>query len=135
MTAKEFLQQAYYAHQEVDIKLEQITRLQALATRTTSTLKEMPGEKRACSVVESAVIALEEKTARLADEVKRLIEVNDKIAALIARVENPQERIILKYRYLCFMPWATISFLLKASERKVFLLHSQALKNFSSVLQ
>ena len=135
MTAKEFLKQAYYVHQEIEIKLEQISRLQSLATRTTSTLKEMPGASRAVSVVENAVMAIEENTTQLAEELNRLVEVYEKITNRIARMENPQERIILKYRYLCFLPWTTISFLLKSSERKIFLLHNQALKNFSTCLQ
>ena len=133
MTAKEFLQQAYYAQQEIDMKLEQITRLQSLATKTTTTLKFLPGGKCASSTVESAVIAIEEKVSLLAVEIQKLISVNEEIAEHISRIENPLERLILKYRYLCFLPWATIAYLLKASERKIFLVHNQALKNFSAV--
>lgn len=135
MNPKEFLQQAYYAQREVDIKLEQIIRLQSLATKTTSTLKNVPCGKSLCSVVENAVTSIEEQTTRLANEVKKMLEVIEKISATISLVENPQERIILKYRYLCCLPWATIAFLVKASERNVFLIHNQALKNFSNVLQ
>lgn len=135
MTPKEFLQQAYYAQQEIEIKLEQIARLQALATRTTKTLKDVPTGKGTSSVIESAIVAISEQTARLADEIKHLVKVNEEVAARIMQVKNPQEQMILKYRYLCFLPWASISYLLKSSERSVFLLHQKALRKFSEVLQ
>ena len=135
MTSKEFLQQAYYAQQEINIKLEQIARLQALATRTTTTLKDVPIGKGTSSVIECAIVEMSEQIACLADEIKQLVKVSEEVAARIARVKNLQEQMILKYRYLCFLPWATISNLLKSSERTIFLLHQKALKNFSEVLQ
>ena len=135
MTSKEFLQQVYYAQQEINIKLEQIARLQALATRTTTTLKDVPTGKGTSSVIECAIVEVSEQTARLADEIKQLVKVSKEVAARIARVKNLQEQIILEYRYLCFLPWATISYLLNSSERTIFLLHQKALKNFSEVLQ
>ena len=131
MTAKEFLQQAYYAQQEVDMKLEQIERLQSLATRTTTVFKNTPsGSACADSKIETAVIRIQEQINRLATELAELLNVTEKVSAAIAQVKNPVEKKILKYRYLCFFSWKQISLLMKTSLRQIYRLHSQALENF-----
>lgn len=131
MTAKEFLQQAYIAHGEIEIKLEQINRLQAVATRTTTTLKSTPcGSSVSGSKIETAVVAIQQEIDRLADEVKNLLAINKQVQTAIKAVENPTERKILEYRYLCFFSWQQISLLMKTSPRQIFRIHTEALRNF-----
>ena len=134
MTAKEFLQQAYYAQQEVDMKLEQIERLQLLATRTTTVFKSVPsGSACADSKIEMAVIRIQEQINRLTAELTELLNVTEKVSAAIAQVKNPAEKKILKYRYLCFFSWKQISLLMKTGQSNIFKLHATALKNFPAV--
>lgn len=133
MTAKEFLQQAYYAQQEIEMNLEQITRLQSLAARTTTVLKSTPvGSAKSNSRIESAVISIQEQANRLADEVTELLKITEKVSAAIAHVKNPVEQKILKYRYLCFFSWKQISLIMKTSQSNIFKLHANALKIFSA---
>ena len=135
MTAKEYLQQAYIAHGELEIKLEQINRLQALATRTTTTLKSTPcGSSVSGSKIESAVIRIQEEMDWLAGEVQDLLAIQENVSTAIKHVENFAERKILEYRYLCFFSWQQISLLMKISRRQLYRLHTQALENFSLVL-
>ena len=133
MTAKDFLQQAYIAHQEVELKLEEIEKLRSLSTRTTSKISSVPirGSVNG-SRIENAVALIEEQADRLADEVLKLLEINKSVANAIAQVKNPSERAILEYRYLCFFSWQQISALMKTSTRQIYRLHNQALKNFSA---
>lgn len=134
MTAKEFLQQAYFAQQEVDLKLEQIARLESLATRTTSTIKFAPNSSdTANSKIEKAVIEMQGQKERLADEVTELLKIMDRVSTAIAKIKNPSEKRILKYRYLCFLSWNQISVLTKMSTSNIFKLHNLALQNFSFV--
>ena len=133
MTAKEFLQQAFVAHREIELRLERITTLQSLATRTTTVMRTAPGGNNPFrSRVESAVIQIQELTERLADEVTRLIEVTKKISAAIAQVPNADERAILEYRYLCFFSWAQIAAVMKTGTRQIFRSHHSALKFLSA---
>lgn len=133
MTAKEFLQQAYYAQQEVEFKLEEIARLECLATRTTATLKSTPsGSNAATSKIETAVAKMEDQRTRLAEEVTELLKITEEVADAINKVQNYAEKQILKYRYLRFYDWKQISILMKMSSRQLYRLHSQALENFGS---
>ena len=132
MTAKEFLQQVYIANKEIDAKLEQIARLQSLATRTTSTIKNVPGGSSVTnSRIENSVVMIHEKTAQLSTELTRLLEVSEKVAATIAAVRNAKERMILEYRYLCFFSWEAIAKIIDISLSTVFKIHNKALKKIS----
>ena len=133
MTAKDFLQQAFVAHKEIEVQLERLTTWQALATRTTTVIRTAPGGNHAFgSRIENAVIKMQELTDSLADEIARLIEVTKKISAAIAQV--PNERAVLEFRYLCFFSWPQIAAVMKMGIATVFRLHSSALKNFRAVI-
>lgn len=133
MTEREFLQQVFHAYQDADSKLEQMARLQALATRTTTVIHDTPcGDSAGLkSRVEQAIIAIEGQSEHLADEIKRLLDVRREVAEAIAQVSDPTERRILEYRYLAFLSWKEISHAMKIGLRYTYMLHERALKNFS----
>ena len=132
MSAKEFLQQAYEAHKEMEVKLEQLERLRSLAVSTTSRIhaavpiKGSKGDSR----IEKAVALIDEQTNRLADDIINLMEINKAVATAIAQVKSVSERAVLEYRYLSFFSWQQVSTLMKTSISNVFKIHANALKNF-----
>ena len=48
----------------------------------------------------------------------------------IEKMENPEERLLLKYRYLKNESWEDISYELNVSYRTVHRIHASALNNF-----
>lgn len=137
MTAKEFLQQVFHAYQDADSKIEQMARLQALATRTTTVIRSTPvgNGTGLSSRVEQAIIAMAGQSEHLADEIKRLLAVREEVSAAIADISNPAERRILEYRYLAFLSWKEISHAMKSGLRTIYRLHDRALKNFAACHQ
>ena len=133
MTAKEFLQQVFQAYQDADSKLEQMLRLQALATRTTTVMRNTPlGNALVLSSrVEQAIVAIEGQSEHLANEIEKLLDIRREVSAVIEKVSDPTERRILEYRYLAFLSWKEISHVMKMSLRYVYMIHDRALKNFS----
>ena len=132
MTAKDFLQQAYFANHEVEMKLERIERLSAFATRVTTQFKVIPvPSSNSSSRIEKAVTLIDEQTDLLADEIVNLLEIIKNVANAISTVKNFSERSVLEYRYLCFFSWKQISALMKTGVSNVYKIHSNALKNFS----
>ena len=130
MTAKDFLSQAFIAHQEIEARLEEIARLQSVATRTTSTLKATPSVSNAAtSKIETVISEMQEKENRLANEIAELMKITDKVSEAVSKIKNPVEKRILKYRYVCFFSWKQISLLMKMSNSHLFRLHADALKN------
>ena len=133
MTIQDYLKQAFIAHQEIEARLEEITRLQSLATSTNSTLKGTPsGSKVAMSKIEQAVARMQEKEERLAEEVTELLNITNAVSTAVEKIKNPVEKRILKYRYVCFFSWKQIALLMKMSNSSLFRLHASALENLSS---
>ena len=102
MTAKEFLKQVFQAYQDADSKIEQMARLQSLATRTTTVIRSAPvgNGSDLSSRVERAIVAISGQNEHLADEIQHLLDVREEVAAAIANVPVPNERRVLEYRYL-----------------------------------
>lgn len=135
MTAKEFLQQVFIAYQAADCKLEQMARLQSMATRTTTVIHSTPcGNGSALfSRIENAVASIQGQSEQLADEITHLLQVRSEVSAVVAKVANSAERRVLEYRYLCFYSWKEISHAMKIGIRTIYRLHEKALKDFAAV--
>ncbi|MBR1646201.1 MAG: hypothetical protein IJ685_05410 [Selenomonadaceae bacterium] len=132
MTAKEYLQQVYHLNEKIESKLEQIARLQSTATRVTTVITGTPGGgTRLSSRIENAVVAVQQQSDYLADEIKQLLNLRNEVAAAIAELDNHNERIVLEYRYLCFYSWQQIAHVMRTGIRYIFKVHTRALKNFS----
>lgn len=62
--------------------------------------------------------------------VNRLVDLRSEINAAIESMENPEERLLLKYRYLKNESWEDISYELNVSYRTVHRIHASSLNNF-----
>ena len=132
MTQKEFLQQAGNTHLAVESRLEQIARLQSLATKAITVMNGVPtAGTSAGSVIETRIGEVQEQSALLAEEISRMVDARNEVAEAIARVTNPDERCLLELRYLCHYSWEQIAKILTFSVDHVFTLHRQALKNLT----
>ena len=60
----------------------------------------------------------------------RSFDLRSEINAAIESMENPEERLLLKYRYLKNESWEDISYELNVSYRTVHRIHASALNNF-----
>ena len=68
--------------------------------------------------------SVEEKMSLIA------LDLRSEINAAIESMENPEERLLLKYRYLKNESWEDISYELNVSYRTVHRIHASALNNF-----
>ena len=129
MTAKEFLQQAFRTYRDVDSKIEQVLRLRELATRATSTLDDVPRSGGGgTSKLESAIVALYMKQAKLGDEIENLLSIWTAVASAISEITDDEARLILEYRYLAFEPWRVIASKMGLSLNRVYFIHRKTLK-------
>ena len=131
MTAKEFLQRFNVLQRIADSRLDQITKLQSTAQRTTSVIRDTPiGKASDISRVENSVADIHDLTAQFADDLAHALEVRTEIADAISHVKNDDERYLLELRYICRDSWETIAKRMNFSLQGIFKLHRRALKNF-----
>ena len=130
MTAKEYLSQAFIVDVDINTKLDQLDRLNALATKATTTFSEVPftgtpdPHRREDIIVK--IIDLED---RIKEEMRRLVDLKSDIMTAIGKIEEPEQRIVLEKRYLEFKKWEDIAVEMNRSLRSIYRLHGEALKN------
>ena len=132
--AKEYLKQAYLLDKQIQVEVKELEQL-----------REMRGTIQGCSYgekigtnpnrnLEAPFIKTTEKIwdyeQRIDAQINRLIDLRSEINAAIESMENPEERLLLKYRYLKNESWEDISYDLNVSYRTVHRIHASALNNF-----
>ena len=99
MTAKEYLQQAYYIDSEIDSKLEQVMALRQTAAKVTSTMSITPGGGYDVHRMEATIVHVVTWKAEINGDIDRLVDLKRDRSEDRA-VERPEYRIVLERRYL-----------------------------------
>lgn len=128
------LKQAYLLDKQIQVEVKEL-----------EPLREMRGTIQGCSYgekigtnpnrnLEAPFIKTIEKIwdyeQRIDAQINRLVDLRSEINAAIESMENPEERLLLKYRYLKNESWEDISYELNVSYRTVHRIHASALNNF-----
>lgn len=128
MTVKEYLSQAKFLDQRINSKIQQVTALNDLATKATSTLTGMPrNPNHATSTMEETIAKIIDLQAEINHDIDRLVDLKQEITATIKAVGNNEYQTILEKRYLCFLSWEKIAVDMGYSIRNVQILHGKAL--------
>ena len=132
MKAKEYLKQAFYLDKSISSKLEQIEALNALATKATATLSDMPkSPNRRTSRLEDTIIKIIDLQEEINKDIDKLVDLKREIGEKIKNIEDKELQIILEKRYLCFDSWEEIAVYMNYSIQYLFRLHNRALKKIS----
>lgn len=142
MTAKEYLNQAYYIDREINLTLAKADKLrQSLYGRAVtydSTAVQSNGDK---DVIGKTIEKIDEYERKANEMIDRLIEKRIEIENTIKAVPDSVQREILERRYLLFQEWDSgydrntgeykkgIYEEMDYSRRQIFYLHGEALKN------
>ena len=132
MTAREYLGQAYRLDQRINSKLEQVSSLHALATKATSTISDMPGSpNRNNNRMEDIVVKIIELENEINADIDLLVTFKKEVPLVIESVNNMDERMVLRYRYVHNFTWSKIGDELNADERTVRRWHKLALAHIT----
>lgn len=130
MNTKEYLKQAFYLDKNINSKLEQVEKLNDLATKATATLSDMPkSSNRGESRLEEIIVKIIDLQEEINKDIDALIDSKREIAWTINNVKDKEMRSILEKRYLCFDSWEKIAVDMNYSIQHIFRLHNKALKS------
>lgn len=128
MTPKYYLSQALYLDQRIDSKIEQVDALNALVTKATSTLTDMPKHKSiSTSSLEDIVIKIIDLQQEINQDIDSLVDLKREIIQVIHEVEDKELQTLLEKRYLNYLTWEQIAVDMKYSIQHIYRLHSRAL--------
>lgn len=131
MTAKEYLRQAYRLDHRIDSDIAEMERLREMACSVGSPGFEehhnpnRPTEAPFVRALEK-VWCMEEK---INAEIDRLVDLKAQIRGVIEAVSDPNERMVLRYRYIHNMTWERIGDELHAGETSIRRWHASALSH------
>lgn len=131
MTPKEYLKQAYRLDQKINSDIAEAARLKEMASNVGSpSLEEHYNPNRPTDA--SFVRCLErvwDMEQKINAEIDRLVDLKEQIRSVIDQVENTDEQMVLRYRYIHNWKWEQISDALHADERTVRRWHGMALQH------
>lgn len=129
MTVKEYLHQAYRLDHKINSDIEELHSLREMACSISS---PQLGDKVQTSMKQDApfvrsiekIVTLED---RINSEIDTLIDLKEQMRGVIAAVENTDEQMVLRYRYIHSMTWEDIGDELHADKSTVRRWHGSAI--------
>lgn len=135
MGAKEYLSQAKYLDLRINSKIQQVTALNDLATKATSTLTGMPhNPNSAVSTMADAIGKIIDLQVEINRDIDELVDLKREIGETIKAVPDVELQTILEKRYLCFQSWEQIAASMNYEIRWLYRLHGKALEAVKAVL-
>ena len=130
MTAKEYLCRGRRLNELIDSNLQELQRLRQLATSITPNYEGEPVSGREMkSKTEEIVVKICSLEEQIQSEIDDYVDVQREIHTAIESVDNPNERLLLRERYINFRSWEDIAEKVGYSYRQTTRLHGMALKN------
>lgn len=133
MTAKEYLNQARHLDALINCRLREIDYWRDLSSSVSGSNFEThynPNRPTEASFVR-CLEKIDEIQRSVEEKVAYLVRLKEEINAAIDMLENRDEQLVLRYRYLDDCTWEQISRMLNVSLRTVHRVHGSALQHFS----
>lgn len=129
MNSKEYLSQARWLDMRINSKLQQVESLHSLATRASSTLRDVPNSSNQnVHRMEDIILKIVALENEINGDIDKLVDLKRDITECIQSVESMEHQSLLEKRYLCLMTWEQIAAESGCSVRNIHLMHGEALK-------
>lgn len=131
MTAKEYLQQAYRLDQKINSDIEEVGALRGMASSASSPklAERVQTSRTGDAPYVRSIEKIFEMEEKINAEIDTLVDLKDEIRSVIATVENTDERMVLRYRYIHNYTWEQIGREMHADSRTVRRWHGNALRH------
>lgn len=135
-SAKKFFQQIRHIDKQIDMKHEQLLRLEALATKVTATLSGEAGKPSGASrTMENTTDKIIDLRNELNADIDRLIDLKREANKVLRQMPNEKQRRCLEWRYLLGKTFEAIAVEMGYSCRGIRKLHGRALQSAERFLK
>ena len=133
MTAKEYLKQAYLLDHRINADIAEMERLRKMAysIRSSGTGPHFSSTRVTEAPFTRTLEKLWEMEEQINAEIDRLVDLKAQIIKVIGALSDPDERMVLQYRYVENMTWEQIGDKLFVDERSARRWHDKALKHIT----
>lgn len=134
--AKEYLEQIQLCDKKINNKLEELSRLNALAYKVTSSLKQVAvfgsGTQDKVGDAVSRIVDLQRE---INSDIDKYCDQKAEVRALIDQVKNPDELDVLSKRYLLYESLEQIAWEMGFTYRNVCYIHGRALQTVAGLMK
>lgn len=132
MNAKQYLKQAYRLNELIECNKQEIDDLYELSISIAGTdcskdrVQTSPQNAAAFVKIVEKIVDLENV---INDEIEQMLNLKLEIRTVINEVQDNNEKLLLKYRYLNFMQWDEVCEKMNIAMRTSQRIHAEALKH------
>ncbi len=136
MTAKEYLSQAQHLGNLIDCRMRELEYWRNMAHNLSASNFEphYNATRSTSATYEHAVEKMDEIQRDIDEKIIHLVDMRDKVNSAIDMLENKEEQIVLRYRYIENFTWNAIGDVMGYSRSTILRIHGNALINFSNFL-
>ena len=129
MNAKEYLHQAYRLDNRINSDLEELARLRELSVSISSPAiaERVQSSRSKEAPFVKCFLKIRDLEEKINSEIDQLVDLKDEIRSVIDRVKDPDEQMVLRYRYINGMSWEQIGEELSVDRTTVYRWHNMAL--------
>lgn len=132
MRAKDYLKQAYRLDQRINSNIREVGELRAMAGSISS--PQLSADKVQTShsegaPFESTLIRILEMETKINAEIDLYVDLKNQIREVIGRIDNVDEQMVLRYRYIHNMTWEQIGTELYVDKSTVKRWHDSAISH------
>lgn len=126
-----YLSRYRWLNKEIDRKLVEKNRFVALACRVSPVVSMEPKGGGSIYKQSDIVAKIVDLEIEINDDIDELLVLKKEIEQVISSVDNPPERLLLKYRYIDGLRWEKIAVNMGYSYRQTLRQHSRILEKMS----
>lgn len=129
MTVKEYLHQAYRLDHKINSDIEELHRLREMSTSISSPQlgDRVQSSRNTDAPFVKCLYKIQELEEKINREIDLFVDLKKEIRSVIEKVENTDEQMVLRYRYIHNMTWEEIGDELNADKSTVRRWHGSAL--------
>jgi DNA-directed RNA polymerase specialized sigma subunit len=131
MDVKAYLEGIRTLDSRINAKLDHIAELQALATKVTQTITDMPRGSSVSNPTENCVLKIWALQREIDADIDRLVDMKREAIKMIEGLPDERHRQVLGYRYIDGMSWAELAQKMNYAERTVYYIHEAAITELS----
>lgn len=132
MTAKQYLKQAYRLNELINSDLEEVAQLRDFSTSISSPSfdsEPVSGSRPQEAKFEKAVLKIIDLESKINAEIDSYVNLKAEIRETINQLDDADEKLLLRYRYINFFTWEDIAEKMNVSIRTIHRIHASALQN------
>jgi DNA-directed RNA polymerase specialized sigma subunit len=132
MTAKQYLRQAYRLNELINSHIREVEQLRLLSTSVPSTdfsKERVQGGKLPGYRISNIIAKIVDLEKQINDEIDHFVNLKKEIHDIIEAVKSPDQRLVLRCRYIEFLTWEKTAKIMNYSIKQIHRIHSAALQN------